>query len=989
MKKEFYKKFMLLMTFVLSTQIYAQTITGIVTSEDGPLPGAAVILKGTNQGTSTDFDGNFSIQANADAILIVSYVGFVTQEVSVDGQDNITITLETGNELDEIVVTGYGSIVKRDATGAVDAISSDNFDLISADSPAQLLRGKVAGVQITSSSGEPGAGVSIRVRGNTSVRSGNEPLIVVDGVPLSGGNTQSGISGFGEFESGSARNPLNFINQNDIESISVLKDASSTAIYGSRGSNGVILITTKRAKQGNGNPKLTYSGSVSFSSFAENSSFQDVMSRDEYISNLPAGSFSGENGSSYWRDTILRDATTHNHDVTFTTSSDNSATRFSFGANLQDGIVQKTGMDKYNLSFFNSYDLFEKIVNVQTRALYSDIEDQSHLVTNNVGYQGNLIGTSLYWRPTLNSVDSGGNYTYIGEDYINPKHLLDAFDDSTNTRRLLASINVTINLTDNLKFKTLYAVDTSNSARGAQMSPLILLQASTENGFRGQTGLFNVENKNRTFENTLNFKDSFGEWDIDVLAGYSYYSYYSAGQNFFQTGFNNEQINLIDNLEGATDSPNQTQNSYASEVELQSYFARAVLAYDKFLATLTYRVDGSSKFGDNNKYGSFPSIGLGYKFFENATGSVNDFKVRANYGITGNQEFGANSAISKARFNNTSLSISNNANPALEWEKTTSYGAGIDFSLLNSRLTGSVDYFVKNTEDLIFPIPESATKPGPASPRLINLDGELENTGVEVALNYSLIEKDNMSWSISANASFLDNEITNFPGFIPTGNINGQGLSGAFAQVIANNYPLFNYYVFEFRGYNDAGSSLYTQPDGSAGPLGSAQKILDSDLQPLPKMNVGFSTSFSIDNFDIGTTFYGQFGHYIYNNTANAYFFRGAFPTRNLPLSVLESGQSAADPNTPSTKFMEKGDFLRWSNLTIGYTFDSTFADQIGASNLRVYLNANNLATFTNYTGFDPEVTIDKGRNGVPSAGMDYLMYPRARTYSLGINLTF
>jgi iron complex outermembrane receptor protein len=216
MKKEFFKKFMSLITFVLSTQIYAQTITGIVTSEDGPLPGAAVILKGTNQGTSTDFDGNFSIQANADAILIVSYVGFVTQEVSVDGQDNITITLETGNELDEIVVTGYGSIVKRDATGAVDAISSDNFDLIAADSPAQLLRGKVAGVQITSSSGEPGAGVSIRVRGNTSVRSGNEPLIVVDGVPLSGGNTQSGISGFGEFQSGSARNPLNFINQNDI-----------------------------------------------------------------------------------------------------------------------------------------------------------------------------------------------------------------------------------------------------------------------------------------------------------------------------------------------------------------------------------------------------------------------------------------------------------------------------------------------------------------------------------------------------------------------------------------------------------------------------------------------------------------------------------------------------------------------------------------------------------------------------------------------------
>ena len=990
MKNKYVKTLFLLLLFigVVGT---AQTVSGLVTSDDGPLPGATVIVKGTNNGTTTDFDGNFTINAVSGDVLVVSFVGFATQEVAIAEQDQLAVTLLPGNELDEIVVTGYGTITKRDATGAVDAIGSESFDLISADSPAQLLRGKVAGVQITSSSGEPGAGVSIRVRGNTSVRSGNEPLIVVDGVPLSGGNTQSGVSGFADLGEGSARNPLNFINQNDIESISVLKDASSTAIYGSRGSNGVILITTKRAKQNVGEAKITYSGSISFSSFAENSSYQDVMSRADYIRNLPsdATTFQQEGGSSNWRDTILRNATSHNHDITFTTSSEHSATRLSFGANIQDGIIQKTGLDKYNLSFFNSYDLFDKKINIQTRALYSDIEDQSHLITNDVGYQGNLIATALYWRPTLSNFDSSGNYTYIAEDYINPKHLLDAFDDSTNTKRLLASVNVSVNLSDNLVFKTLYAVDTSNAERAAQISPLLLLQNSTQNGFRGQTGIFYNENINKTFENTFNYKNTVGNLDLDLLAGYSYYNYYTEGKSFFQTGYNNDQINLIDNLEGGTDTANNSQNSFANEVELQSFFARAVLVYDKFLATLTYRVDGSSKFGKDSKYGSFPSIGLGYKIFDDQEGNVNDIKLRVNYGVTGNQEFEANSAISKARFDNTSLSISNNANPNLEWEKTTSYGVGLDFSLLDSRLTGSLDYFTKNTKDLIFPIPESATKPGPASPRLINLDGELENTGVEVALNYSLIEKDNMRWSISANASFLDNEITNFPGFIPTGNINGQGLSGAFAQVIANNSPLFNYYIFEFRGYTDSGSSLYTQPDGSAGPLGSASKILDPDFQPLPKTNIGFSTNFSINNFDIGTTFYGQFGHYIYNNSANAYFFRGAFPTRNLPLSIIESGQSAADPNTPSTKFLEKGDFLRWSNLTIGYTFDSNIAERINASSLRVYLNANNLATFTNYSGFDPEVAIDKGRNGVPSAGMDYLAYPRSRAYSLGINLTF
>ena len=429
MKKFQFKAFLSGFLFMVSLGMYAQSVSGTVSSEDGPLPGATVVVKGTSNGTTTDFDGNFTINAAQGDVLMVSYVGLSSQEVAVEGDGPIAVVLAAGNELDEIVVTGYGTIVKRDATGAVDAIGSETFDLISADSPAQVLRGKVAGVQITSASGEPGAGVSIRVRGNTSVRSGNEPLIVVDGVPLSGGATQSASGGFGGLGGGSPRNPLNFINQNDIESISVLKDASSTAIYGSRGANGVILITTKRAKQGAGEAQVTYSGSISFASFAENSSFEDVMTRDEFISNLPsdAASVRAENGTSNWRDTILRDATSHQHDVSFVTSGENSATRLSFGANIQDGIIQKTGMDKYNLSFFNSYDLFDKKVNIQTRALYSDINDQSHLITNDAGYQGNIIGAALYWRPTLSNFNPDGSYVFQQRDYINPKHLLDAF----------------------------------------------------------------------------------------------------------------------------------------------------------------------------------------------------------------------------------------------------------------------------------------------------------------------------------------------------------------------------------------------------------------------------------------------------------------------------------------------------------------------------------------------------------------------------------
>ena len=970
---------------------YAQSgsVSGTVSDSDGPLPGATVVVKGTNTGVTTDFDGNFSIQASGDDVLVVSYVGFESQEVGVSNQTNISVVLSSSNELDEVIITGYGSVTKRDATGAVDAISAGDFDQVSADSPAQLLRGKVAGVQITSSTGEPGSGVAIRVRGNSSVRSGNEPLIVVDGVPLAGGNTSSGL-GDEILGSGSAKNPLNFLNQNDIESISVLKDASSTAIYGSRGANGVIVITTKRGTAVESAPNVTYSGSVSFSSFAENSSFNDVMSRSDYISNLPSGSaVLSEDGSYNWQDVLLRDATSTNHDITVTAGGQNSSTRLSIGANLQDGVVNKTGMDKYNVSLYNSYNLLDNKVNVQSRVIYSDIEDESHLNTNTAGYVGNLIGTALYWRPTLDVVDPTGVYTNVSDDYLNPQELLDAYDDNTFTKRLLANVNVSFALSDNVTYRTIYGVDSSTSAREAQLSPSIdIRDTARADGKRGQASIYNDDRLNRTFENTLNYVGNLNGVDVNLLAGYSYYSYVSEGSVLHAKGFNSDQVNLIDNIGGVVDvAEAYSIGSYKNETELQSYFARASLTYDKLLATLTYRIDGSSKFGEDNKYGSFPAVGLGYKLFENENGLINNLKVRGSWGVTGNQEFAVNSAISKSRYSNASISVVTNANPNLEWETTTSTGFGVDFEIFDGKATGSLDYFQRSTENLIFPVPEAATKPGPASPRFINLDGELVNTGVEVGLNYNLVDSTDLTWDVSANASFLSNEIQNFAGFVQTGRIHGQGLSGAYAQVLTNNQPLYSYYIFEFQGYDADGASLYTQPDGTAGPLGSASKVLDK--QALPKTNVGFSTSVAFGDWTMSTSFYGAFGHYVYNNTANAYFFRGAYETRNVPASVISSGQAVADPNSPSTKFLEKGDFLRWSSLNIGYNLGDSVLSSFGVTNARVYINADNLATFTDYTGFDPEVAIDKSMGGVPSAGMDYLAYPKSRTFTLGVNLTF
>ena len=970
----------------------AQTVNGTVSDADGPLPGATVILKGTTTGSTADFDGNFSIAAKAGDVLVFSYVGYVAKEVVVGNETVINVVLNASNQLDEVIITAYGNVTKRDATGAVDVLSSDDFDLVGADSPAQLLRGKVSGVQVTSSTGEPGAGVSIRVRGNSSVRSGNEPLIVVDGVPLAGGNTSSGISDIG-LGGGSAKNPLNFINQNDIESINVLKDASSTAIYGSRGANGVIVITTKRAKSGSSQARVSYNGSVGFSSFANNSTFNDVMSASEFKANLPAGTSAdilAENGNFKWQDVLFKDAVTTNHDVTISTSSLTSATRLSVAASLQEGIVKKTGMDKYNISFFNSNDLLDKKLNVQTRVLYSTIEDQRGLLTNSAGYQGNLLGSALYWRPTLNTRTSDGGYTFIAEDYLNPEHLLDAYDDNSTTNRLLASVTAKLTLTDHLTFTNLYAVDNSTSNRGAQLLPTLRLQDINIDGYRGVANINFDKRLNKTWESTLNYNNNFEGVNVDLLGGYSYYSYLAEGNGTRAEGFNAAQTNLLENLGGVnTGAGAITTYSYANKTEIQSVYARAAVTYDKFLATLTYRVDGSSKFGEGNKYGAFPSAGLGYKVFENKEGDFNTLKIRTNWGITGNQEFSANSAISKSQYNNTSINIVTNANPNLEWETTTSYGIGVDFELLKNRVTGSLDYFSKNTENLIFPVPEAATKPGPASPRFVNLPGELENKGFEIGLNADIIDTKDFSWGLSANSSFLSNKIKNFGGFVQTGGINGQGLSGAYAQVLTNNFPLYTYYIFEFRGYDANGASQYTQPDGSAGALGSATKILDENIQALPKVNAGFSTNLRYKNFDLNTSFYGAFGHYIYNNTANAYYFRGVYPSRNIPLSVINDGQAIPDPNSPSTKFLEKGDFLRWSNLTVGYTFSGDLLEKIKASSARLSLSGNNLATFTKYSGFDPEVDVDKSLGGVPSAGMDYLSYPRARTFTLGLNITF
>ena len=979
---------------LISSVTFAQTtISGTVSDSDGPLPGVNVIVTGTQKGASTDFDGHYSIDnVPTDAVIQFRSLGYITQEIPLDGQTTIDILLVAdANQLDEVVIIGYGSVRKSDATGAIDAIGSKDFTTINADSPAQIMRGKVAGVQVTETSGEPGAGISVRIRGNSSIRSGNDPLYVIDGIPLAGGEVSAG--GFdGGLGGSTAKNPLNFINQNDIESISILKDASSTAIYGSRGANGVVLITTKKGRSGA--PQIEFSTNIGVQTLARD---VGLMTPEEYAAQAVADGVPGlDHGSrTYdWKDAIIQNAFVQSYDLSTSYSGDRSVTRASFGARLQPGIVKRTGMDKYTFNFNNTIDDIFGRVKLTSNVLVTQINDQAQATADNSGFIGSAIGGALYYNPTYPLYNSDGSYFQAGDTYLNPAELNDSYDDHTRTTRILASISPTIRIIENFDYQFVFGIDYSTSDRKAQLLPTFNLQST--NGVTsagepagGYATIDKVTRNNLTIENILTYSHEFSDnFSLKALAGYSYYRYESDFNHVDGKYYNKNQVHLVDNIEGGKNSDFRS-SSAKNTVELQSFYARIETQIIRnLLVNASVRYDGSSKVGSNNTYGVFPAVGAAYKIFDNREGAVNNLKVRLNWGIVGNQEFAAKSALAWGQYNDGSLSQSGNSNSDLKWETTNSYGIGVDFRFID-RLRGSLDYYKKSTKDLIFPAPGASNVPNNAGANtFVNLEGTLESSGIEFSIDWDAVIKDNWTLSFSGNVAFLENEMKDFPLYIRTNGINGQGLSGASAAVITNNKPLYSFFLKEWRGFDANGNSIYAAPDGSdTGLGGAATNILDKSA--FPNINTGFNINATVGRFDINAAFYGQFGGYVYNNTANALWFKGSFyGDRNVPLDFATTNQAQGDPNSPSTRYLESSNFWRLQNLSVGYSFN---ADKLGShiNKLRLSLNGNNLFVITNYTGFDPEVDTNKQINGVQSAGMDYFSYPRSKGFVFGVILGF
>lgn len=966
--------------------ILSVPVKGKVVDETGAsLPGVNVLEKGTSNGTVTDAEGGFALEVEStNSILVFSFIGYETQEVTVGTQVNLGITLQSDvKKLDEVVVVGYGTVKKKDLTGAVNAIGEKDFQKGVIVAPEQLMQGRVAGVQITQSNGEPGGGISVRIRGTSSVFGANQPLFVVDGVPLAGDETSSG-SNARDIGRQSSKNPLNFINPNDIASIDVLKDASATAIYGSRGANGVILITTKKGK---GKGTLDYNTSTGVSAITKK---YDLLSASEFV----AAGGQNQGSSTDWQDLMFRSGVTSQHNLSYGGGDATGSYRFSFGYFNQEGIVLRSTLKRYTAGFSGSKKFMNNKLTLTSSINMADNRDGNVPITESSGFEGDLLANILKANPTRAVYNADGTFNQLTNTEPNPMAFIDLSRDDTKTLRAIGNISAEYEIIKGLKFKTTGGFDKSTSARKVAYSRDLLVRGVS--GI-GRAFFYDIEVDNKLWENYFTFDREFEKVSFNALLGYSYQQFQKFTKSASAANFNTSDLSLmINNVASANGSKPGSfalSNSSLTTDELQSFFGRVNANFSKkYLLTATLRVDGSSKFGGNNKYGYFPSFAAKWKLFEEDFIPKNlftDLSLRASYGLTGNQAIPHNVYDQRYRYSDYIINESGDKaeggglssvsfnNPDLKWESTSSFNIGIDFGILKGRLSGSIDFYEKHTRNLLFNVITAQPAPTPFAWK--NLNTDIQNSGIEISLNGTIVDKTALGWEVLFNAGYNKNRVKDLEGVYDTGGIDGQGLSGAFCQRIAAGHPLFAYFIRPFGGYDADGNATY--------PEGDFQQFLPDDKGPLAKLTGGLTNNFRYKNLDISIFFNGVFGNYIYSNTANALFTRGAFANgRNVTRDVMESDEGPRNTPDVSTRFLQKGDFVRLQNLNVSYRIP---LESKIISNLRIFASGQNLLTFTKYTGQDPEVNTNKSINNIPSFGIDYTSYPRARTFTVGANITF
>ena len=967
---------------IIESVIQDRTVTGTVIEEEtgDAIPGANVVVKGTANGTVTDLDGKYSLSFSGEgAILVFSFVGFVTEEIEVGTQSIIDVNLASDvTALSEIVVIGYGTVKKSDLTGSVTSVKESDFNKGIYASPDALLQGKSPGVHVFSNDGTPGGGTTVRIRGNSSVRAGNQPLYVIDGVPLDGRSAKPGLDA-PEMGGATASNPLNFINPSDIASMEILKDASATAIYGSRGANGVIIITTKKGRSGA--PSVHFTASLGVSKMANSI---DILSGDEYRQALSDyGLTSGDlGGSEDAMDYITQTAIVQNYNMSIGGGGDNGNYRVSFGYLDQPGIIKSSGIKKYNFSTNGSYDFIEDRFKIDFNVVSGVWDEDIANVTNSAGFTGDLIGQALQWNPTQPLLLSDGTPDIeLGSTTINPAGMLKYYSDKAKVTNLLASIAPSIVITKSLVYKFQMSLFHSVGTRESEISKEINVQGVEGRGWaRVATNQLNTQQ----YTHTLSYiEDLTSSIHLNAVLGYEYQKFDNKENNIDARDFLVDDIPYTNYMWNSSQSSRNIGGFTNPTSKLQSYFGRFNFNIsEKYLITATFRADGSSKFGENNQYGYFPSFAakwnLANENFLVSSGFINTLSLRAGWGQTGNQEFPAGAAQERYAFGDNQVfdGLENVANPDLKWETSTTINVGIDFAFMEAKITGSLDYFNKSTEDLLFNF--NTIQPAPAGRYWTNLDGKLINKGVELAINWQAINTGNSILEFGINLSFLDNVLEDYTGpAVLTGNLHGQGISNTTIQRLATGQPVNAFYLREWNGLDESGFDALTDDGNTFFFIGD----------PNPDVLLGFNTMFQTGKWDFAMNFYGAFGHQIYNNTANTVLPIGNLGSRNIAKAIIEAPvqENAANSIKASTRYLEDGDYFKMTNFALAYS-----AGDLGfVKNIRVSLTGQNLFVITNYSGFDPEVNTDKARDDVPSFGIEYTAYPTPRTFILGVDFRF
>lgn len=983
--KTIYKKLLLLLLLLPFSVLAQSTLTGNVRDEVSglPLPGVSVTIQGGTNGATTDLDGNFSLSGvkKGDAISF-SFLGYKTSTITYDSQNNISIVLqEDSSQLDEVVVVGYGSVKKKDATGSVEVVTAEKFNRGMNTTAENLLNGRVAGLSITTG-GAPGAASTIRIRGGSSLSASNDPLIVIDGLPIDNGN------------SGGSTSILASINPNDIESFSILKDASATAIYGSRASNGVIIITTKKGSKGD--MQISFNSLTTVNTLAKKI---DVMSASQFRSLV------NEVGSET-QIALLGDANTDWQDEIFHTSIsvDNN---LSIRGNLFDVLPARLSVGYTEVPGLLMTGEFKRTTT--SLALNPSFFD-NHLKINlnaNISWQNNrfadegAIGNAIRFDPTQSVYDStsyfGGYFEWLEADgdrvavgaQQNPVSLLKQRRNITDNRRIYGNVqfDYKFHFFEDLRAVLNLGLDKHDGNGTNTLAPTSPAGYQTGNYSDGTYENFGSKTyfwdkrENKLMDAYLVYTKEVGKMNLDLTAGYSY-------QNF-----ESQQYSSGNMFDPSAEADIKTDPS----LNLQSYFARANIGfYDKYLFTFNYRRDGTSRFSKENRWGNFYGAAFAWKIsdenFLKDSKYLSDLKLRIGYGLTGQQDIGdklsymatyttATSPQAQYQFGDSFVSLGRpqgyNAN--LKWEETATSNIGLDYGFFDNRLTGSVDLFYKKSTDLLSWVsyPDGANL---ANAGYANI-GDFTTKGAEFSVSYDIIKNDNWKWNANFNVFYNEREITDLVNDNESvGDIDGGG--GNKIQIHTMGYAPNAFYVYE-QAYDTNGKPLENvfidrNQDG----------VVDADdmyhyKKPNADYTFGFMNNVSYKNFDFSMAWRASLGNYVYNNTLSttSYLMSGVrYPDvlSNLNQNYYNTGfQVEGDKTYLSDYYVEDASWIKLDNITIGYTLQNPFRDD--KSRIRFYLAGQSLLTITDYKGLDPEV----------SGGIDKNIYPRARMFMFGVNLDF